>query len=409
MTTLRRLAAPDRESFSHIMGSAYPGFRTEFRDQIFDYRLSHDEATLYGAFAGERMAGSYRRHVFTMNLRGQLLPISGLGGVAVDLPFKKQHVCLEMVRDFHAESLKAGALLATLYPFRIDFYARMGYSVVSRVHAFTLNIADFPRGDFSACAFLDDEAAFLDYYNRHASERHGLMRRGANHGELGRLLGMPPKKRVGVFRQGRLAGAFEYNFVGVSPANPFHYELDVRELFGDSPDDLGALLHFIRAQEDQVQRVRLYTFDPDFSLALGSLHAPVEGVNILDEFHCGETLGYGLMARVLDVRALREALAAVDFNDVNAEMVFDLTDDLLPQNTGRLDWVLKQGRLCGRAASAMAPVLKLTIADFSALLCGAVSLQSLARYARLGTTQPAQLPLLDRAFAAPPLECWTIF
>lgn len=409
MATIRRLEIQDKASFSSVMGSAYPGFRTEFRDAIFDYRLSRDDALLYGAFVGERMAGSYRRHSFTMNLRGTRLPISGLGGVAVDVAYKKQHVCLEMVRDFHRESLLAGKVLATLYPFRTDFYAKMGYGLVSRLHAFTLDITDFPKGDFSACAAIDDPDVHRAYYNRKAAERHGLFLRTETFGELGRLLGMPAKKRIGVWREGRLTGACEYAFVGVSPANPFHYELELRELLYDTPEDLRALLHFVRAQDDQVRRVRLYTFDPDFALALDSMHAPVEGVNILDEFHMGETLGYGLMARVLDVRGLCEALGGADFNQVTAEAVFELTDDLHPENSGRLDWVLENGRLATRPAGAQAPKLALSIADFSALICGSISLSSLWRHARLGTQSPELLPALDRAFFAPPFECWTIF
>ena len=412
MRTIRPLLATDQAAFTFLMSNAYPGFKLseDKRAVIFDYRLSHDDTVLYGSFDGETMVGSYRRHRYEMNLYGRMLPVSGLGGVAVDMPNKKEKVCLEMVKDFHRESLAKGAIFATLYPFDIGFYRHMGYGVCSVIYQYKMRIGDLPKGDKSGCAWITDTKEWLAYYNAYASRTHGMMRRPDDFGALGVLIGAPPKKRVGVWREGRMTGYMELDFQAIGAENPFHYRLDVREILADTPEDLGALLAFLRDQEDQVQELILHSFDPMLHLSLLSCRSTEPGKSILDEFHLGPRAGYGLMIRVLDLARLRTVLQDLRFGQADFEVVFDLHDDLLPQNNGPFPFVVERGRLVSRPASEKAVHIALEMADFSPFIAGAVSLTELHHHQKLQGCADAPLPELDRAFGLhKPLECWTIF
>ena len=354
----RRLEAQDAAAFHRVTGNAYPGFTQELREKVFAYRMAHPDlvdSVLYGTFDGEMMQGAWRFHRYDMNFRGQRLPVCGLGGVAVDMPFKKQKVCLTMVSGFHHQGLAEGYALALLYPFRASFYHQMGYGVCTHVYQHHLRLTDLPKGDKSLCGWIDDDAQWLAYYNKVAERTHGMFLRPPAFGQMASALGFPPKKRVGVWREGTLHGCMEIQAVGVSAANPFHYHFEVKELLYDEPSDLRALLAFLRDQEDQAESLVFYTFDPEFALSLEAHSDPVPGENILDEFHIGERKGYGMMARVLDLTTLRPVLEACRWNDVTLDVVFEVRDNLLAANNGPFGFTLEQGRLLQRSPNANAP------------------------------------------------------
>ncbi len=413
MMSFRRLEPKDCDAFCRVSKSAYPGFADFPIEKLFKHRMDHPDdfdTELFGAFEDDKLLGSWRTHDFTMTFRGQNLPVLGLGGVAVDLPFKKQKVCLQMVEQFHRQALEQGRAMTLLYPFRASFYQAMGYGMASHLYRHTVRVTDLPAGDKSSCGWIEDREEWLAYFNTYASRTHGMIRRPQNFGHLAQALGFPKRNYVGVWRDGSLHGAMELAATDFAEQNPFRYHFTVKELLADEPCDLHALLAFLRAQEDQTQTVVLHSFDPDFGLAFQDHSDPTHEDTILEEFHIGESKGYGLMARVVDCEALLPTLKACRWGRESFELVFELHDSLLTRNHRSLDVVVEEGRWTDRAASSGAARIRMDIAEFSSLLMGASSLRALHRYGRLSTTDEALLPLADRAFAVEtPPECWTVF
>lgn len=346
-----------------------------------------------------------------MCFRGARIKVAGLGGVAVDMRHKKKHVCLEMIKEFHRQSVEDGYSLAALYPFRVAFYRKMGYGVVTRIRKFVFNSTDLPQENAGACEFVETESEYLEYYNKKAAEINGMIFRDETPFKLMRELGRPPKNRVGVRRGGRLTGCMEFGFADFGKSNPFVYSIEAKELLYDSPEDLRALLAFLRAQSDQTKKIVVYSFDPDFSLSALDISSPESGTAILDEFHVGETIGYGLMARVIDAAGMRKILALREFNDTSADAVFIVEDDLIASNDTEFAVKIADGRFIDRPAGADAPRIKISVEDFSIFLMGGTTLSSLARHSRrIACADAKPLRALDAAFALDrPPECWNVF
>ncbi len=408
---IRRLERNDCAKFSTLMSFAYPGFAPKLAEKIFNFRMESGDAYIYGLFDGGDLLGSYRRHNFEMCFRGAKIKVAGLGGVAVDMRQKKKHICLEMIKEFHRQSVEDGYRLAALYPFRVEFYRKMGYGVVTRVRKFVFNSTDLPQGDAGACEFVESEAEYLEYYNKKAAEINGMIFRDATPFKLMRELGRPPKNRVGVRRNGRLTACMEFAFADFGKSSPFSYSIEVKETLYDAPEDLRALLAFLRAQSDQTKKIAVYSFDPDFWLSALDISSPEPGTALLDEFHIGETVGYGLMTRVLDAAGMREILASLKFNETSVEAVFVVEDDLIAANDMEFAVKIADGRFIDEPACASAPRIKISVEDFSIFLMGGTTLSSLARHSRRVACADAKLlRALDAAFALDrPPECWNVF
>jgi predicted acetyltransferase len=88
-----------------------------------------------GLYRGETLQGAARLHDFVMNVRGAQIPAAGIGMVAVDLAYKKEHVARDLMHGWLEYCRKQDIPFALLYPFRPDFYKQMGFSSVAKRRA----------------------------------------------------------------------------------------------------------------------------------------------------------------------------------------------------------------------------------------------------------------------------------
>jgi predicted acetyltransferase len=181
---IRTLTDDELDTAVRIVGDAYPGLRVftaADRDRLMErvrQAPAESHATRYGAFRDDEMVGLMRIYDYQMNVRGTKLLTGGLGGVAVHLAHKKEHVAKEMVEFFHQRSLKEGASMAVLWPFRTDFYRKMGYGLGSPLYEYRIMPSSLPAsGDRSRVRYLteDDIAAVSDCYHRVAARTPGLI------------------------------------------------------------------------------------------------------------------------------------------------------------------------------------------------------------------------------------------
>jgi predicted acetyltransferase len=105
------------------------------------YLKYHDASRFFVAFAGDQPQATATVHKMTENVRGKVLPMGGIGGVA-SLPAGRRqgHVRNLFVRLL--EEMRAGGqMVSTLYPFRESFYERLGYATFAAPRYVTLDPA----------------------------------------------------------------------------------------------------------------------------------------------------------------------------------------------------------------------------------------------------------------------------
>ena len=86
-------------------------------------------------FDGGKPHASCASHVFSENIRGKVLPMGGLGGVASLPAGRRQGHVRTMLTHSFGLMREQGQVVSALYPFRDSFYERLGY-------------AEFPKNRF---------------------------------------------------------------------------------------------------------------------------------------------------------------------------------------------------------------------------------------------------------------------
>lgn len=117
--------------FVDIVIGAYPGMldcsqpTKEQLKALFIHNQNNDEAIhYYGLWEENKLVGGMRLHDFEMNLLSKIIPVGGVGLVAVDLLRKKERIAKELIEHFFKVFLEKQVHFVALYPFRPDFYKK---------------------------------------------------------------------------------------------------------------------------------------------------------------------------------------------------------------------------------------------------------------------------------------------
>jgi predicted acetyltransferase len=419
-TELRTLipGTPEHRRWIDIYADAYPALELSTpaqREAKFEEQRSEaagdSEDRLVGAYRAGALVGGMRVFDFTMCVRGAQVFTGGVGSIAVGLEHKRRGIARDLVAGFLGEYRERGAALAVLYAFRPSFYSAMGFGYGQKIDQYRLALdalpADGPRERVRALQPADADA-FLAAYNRAQTRTNGLIRRELWRAEL--RLRNAAYRTFGYTERGVLRGylTVEVRLGKIGTLN--RNDLYVHELIYETPAALHGLLSFARSQADQFAALIVNTHDPDFHFAVLD---PRNGRdrNLYPPAHHGTNAqGLGVMYRVIDVRALVNALSECTFGDLDAIVRIDLTDPFVAPNAGACAIRFRAGRpeLVDAAPGADVDVA-IGVADFSALVMGAVRLRSLVAYGRAVLSKPNWLRPLDGAFDADPPHCLTRF
>lgn len=396
---------------------ADPAGRERFRAHTRARLGQSATAAYHGCFDGERLVAVLRLHDFRMNFAGTELPILGLGGVGVDLAYRKQGLCRRMVEYFLAEAQRRRVGLVALYPFRPDFYQRMGFGFGAPRAAYALDPAALPRRAQRLRLVQlrpADAPRLLDCYERQVRAQHGMLSRDED--DVRRIFFEDEALQVYACEDGaRLSGYLAFRLVGASQTNALTTDLEVQEWGYEDARALSAILDFLACQVDQVRRIRITTQDERFFHLFGD---PRDGSD--REFHHAHQShvnGVGLMYRVTDPALLFDegqgGLRGHRFGPGRVRASFAV-DETMPAPLCRrftLEFADGTARLLPAGPGAVEADLRvrLGVAHFSSWLVGAVSLARLAHYG-LAEVPAADAHLLDQALGqgGPPV-CQTMF
>ena len=417
MSEIRQLTLPDLPRTLEIRQKAYPSFEGLSPDaqqrslERLAQQLEQTHLTLYGLFRDDELAGVMKLYDFQMNFMGQIVPVGGLSGVAVDLAHKKKGVAREMVEFCLRHYEERGYPFTALYPFRPDFYRQMGFGFGSRIYEYRVDPAGI-RADRADRQHLyhatgDELDELQACYDRVFRRTHGMMAHSlflfrdyhdqlANH-----FLVYRPQQKV--------EGYLIYRFHRLSEDNFLRQQLEVREMMYEHPAALAALLAFLQAQADQVEQIRIISHDPTLPYRF---HDPRDAPHRLfpSVNHQIGIVGLGLMYQLTSLTNLLHSLRDHRFGQADLRLRIVLTNAFLPEQNGD-QWIQIEGGKATLAAAGTADAsLHLQMADFSALLLGCVSLTELHRLGLASLSDDSWLPAVDAVFRLPqPPTCITRF
>ena len=357
---------------------------------------------LYGVFRDDNQVGVFKCYDFMMNFMGQFVPLGGLGGVAVDLLHKKQGVARELVEYVQRHYEERGYPFTALYPFRPDFYRRMGYCFGSPRYEYRVapdgiiaekhdqkHLIHYPLGQ------IDELQAC---YQRMYLRTHGFM---AHDQRVFRIYHYNVKNRFLVYKPAdKVEGYLIYRFKQLTDENVLRQRLHVAEMVYEHPEALNAMLAFLQAQADQVEEIYFVTNDP-------ALHYrfldPRDSVHRLfpPVVHQIGVKGLGIMYKITSMQNVFHALRNHNFANMTLDLTLYLEDTLQPEYAGKFTTRFKDGQASLVPSHRDDVSLRLTTADFTAVLLGCVSLKDLARLGMAAVSDPERLEQLNTLFKLP--------
>lgn len=406
--TIRRLTSEDIGAYMDIYLNCYPAGKDLSGECWNKYAARHirsmtefSHVNYFGLFEDGTLAAVMKLIDFDMNLYGEMRKATGLMALGVHPLYKKRGVARDMVRYFEDYTLRSGATVAMLLPFRMDFYKKMGYGCGTKLEEYRICTDYLPEcRDRSHLRYLGTGTidAVLDCHRRFAERYHGQLYKFEE--EVRDMRADDEVRRIGYYEGDDLRGYAAFTFVNTSETNYTINTLDVKELVYDDPDVLRELLGGLRLQSDLAQTVVLRTGEPDFYHLLQS---PQDVSDNYIDFGFLQTniAAVGTMYKVVDVAGFLRDAAHCTFPPIDLTVGFtvyaELTDETMEFAIrfaeGRWSYV--------EAPEAVDVSAQCCLSDLSALLMGCAELGGLVRLGVVTLDKPAYTALLDSLFHVP--------
>jgi len=400
MGNVRLLADHDFKEYVRLSHEAYPAMYRPMSDEQIDAWIKRmqeqqgkkAEIQYYGYYRDNRLLGAMRIHTFKINIHGVEMLSGGVGNVCVDLTHKKEHIAKEMMEYCHEYFLGKGAPILLLWPFRHDFYMKMGYGYARKYNKYMYKPEDLPRGSKEGVGFMGeaDIDGMLECFNRYAAKTHGMIYKQRRFFE--RFI---QRYKVVGYRAGdRIEGFIGFNFKKLDPDHPLLQNIEIEYMVYENPLALRRLLAFLQTQLDQVERVVFMTYDDDFHYLSKDPRDGVPHIFYINQE--SNVQGVGIMYRILDKEKFLKELTPHNFNGESVRIRFNLEDSFVPENHGPIAVHFKEGY--PKIEEGFDVEVSLKIEYLSSLLMGVVDFRKLWMYGLVELSDESYLDQLDRLF-----------
>lgn len=399
MDEIRKLSLEEYDDFFQITANAYPG--VPYKHEPFKERfktIQEDNAAIdfYGFYRDEKMLAVLRLHDFSMNLRGARIPIGGLGGVAVDLLHKKEHVAKSMVELYEKQFLKWKFPMTILYPFRPDFYSKMGYGYGSQIMQFKLDPTALPVEKEKAnlrFLSLEDLGSLDEFLENYTNTTHGMIRKHAK--EYEGILKQKVSRLIGYFEDGKIKGLMLFSFEKAHKENVICNDLEILELMYTDYKVFNAFCQFLRTQADQVRRIIFSTTNPEMYHIFSDARYGEDNM-MRPVYHETAHTGVGLMYKITDLEMLIPMLKEANFGLGNCIVKIKSEDSLL---TKQYDVTVefKNGTI-RHSSQKPEVILECDIAGLSSIFMGSLSIKNAVFYQQAKISDTSYLEVLHSIF-----------
>ncbi len=284
-------------------------------------------------------------------VRGEKLPVTGIGSVAVSPEHRRRGVGEALVRASLREMRQRGDALSMLYAFRGDFYRRFGWGLVETPIMLSVPPALLPASEEARRVRrlrIPDRPLVQSLYDRYARERgHFALARRSEWWER-RLWGYEGEWIVYERRRGQIEGYLQIQVD--SGDGPWKLVLTVNEFVALTPDAHRGLTGYLHGLRDQaVELVMSTPSDAPWAAELGDA-ANLRGEMKLGVVRSSGHAGYGAMLRLVDVKSALESLPVAP--QARGELIIEVRDDVIPSNARAWRVHARDGHLTVRAETA---------------------------------------------------------
>jgi predicted acetyltransferase len=367
------------------------------------YGGSAETTLLLGVTAG-RVAAACQLHPMRQWIGGAALPMCGVGTVAISPVHRRRHLGGELVTEGLRLARARGDALSALYPFRSNFYRRLGWGQADTAEQFLItpdSLPDAPeRAGVELLETAETRVEALALYRRWCRAQTGQLERGpAYWQEL-----CSAASAVAAYRgaDGEVEGyALVVYRTDLPPGARF---LEVDELVWTTAASRRGLYGWLASLGDQWKRIMLRELPshraadwireprlPSGSAAMWRLWAPAA------------TLVMGTMTRIVNVELAWSGRRVAD--GAAFDVVVEVADEQLPDNAGRWRLAFGGGRVAIERATQAEPAIRSDISTISRLFIGALPATAAQQARLLECDRPELLPRIDAALALP--EPWT--
>ena len=300
-----------------------------------------------GELDGEIVASMvlYPLHAY---VRGEKLPVTGIGSVAVSPEHRRRGIGEALVKASLREMRQRGDAMSMLYSFRGDFYRRFGWGLVETPIMYSLPPAMLPSSDESKRVRrlrMPDRPLVQALYDQFVRERgHFALARRPEWWER-RLWSYEGDWIVYEKRRGQIEG---YLHVQVDAGDgPWKLVLTVNEFVALTPDAHRGLTGYLHGLRDQAAEVVITAPSDEPWAATLADAANLRGDMKLGVVRTTGHAGYGAMLRLLDVKSALESLPVSAH--VRGDVVVDVIDPILPANERAWRVHVRDGQIAVRA------------------------------------------------------------
>lgn len=414
MGSIKQIPLEDFDAYLDIIVDAYPGMKIDSEEKKKKARermlRRRDDPRIsdWGYYHDGIMFGGLRLFDHTMNFRSAKVLTGGGGMLGVGLEHKKEHVARDLMKHFIQYYRDKKAPFAILWPFRPDFYKKMGFGYGSRSYQYRIKPENLPVSDERRKVRAltgDDVPALKECYNSVAERTHGMIEET----DLGWQLiyeSRQSAKYAAYFSEGKLEG---YIVFDSEPGTGGFLRNNVRLMrcLYQTPRALAGLLAFLQSQADQFDYIIFNTHEDNLFYLLKDIRSSDHLVGPV--YHESSVCGIGLMYKVIDIPALFEN-AAIPFGAESCRIKFNIRDDFTPENNGNLIVEFKNGRAQIIEGGAVDATVMMDISDFSSLVMGSITFEELFRYRLTDISDTAMVATVNKLFAVESRPvCYTMF
>jgi predicted acetyltransferase len=405
MSEIKLIPSENLDGFIDIFADAYPGAKVHTqadKDKLCE-RLKEQHAdpriSVYGLYREGKLLGGMRLFDFTMNLFGHKVLAGGVGTIAVEFLHKKEHVAKELMQFYMDYYRQKKAPLLVLWPFRPDFYRKMGFGLGARINRYSVKPDSLPAtGSREHARYLtaDDIPALNDCYNRCVDKTTGMIEELEIHWQAF-FTPTSTMKLVGYEREGKLRAYLRFRFLPGDSGNWLDNKVDVVECVYEDREAFAGLLAFLHTQFDQIERVIFTTSDDTFYYLPEDPRNGTQNV-MRPVYHESNVCGVGIMYRVLNLERLFDVLKDYDFNGQNCRLKLMIRDSFFQENDGARVIHFEGGRARLVPKGDCDVEVAMDVADFSSMFMGAVTFEKLHEYGLADISDTAYLGTANRIF-----------
>lgn len=406
MFKIKKVPKTDFDQFAKLAADAFPGMGYHTTEEKKKLQLNllkrHNPklANLYGAYDKKELLGGLMLYDFEMNMLGEKVLCGGGGFLSISLLHKKMHVAKDICQFFIDHYYKQNSPVISLYPFRPDFYKKMGVGYGAKSQIYNFQPRQLPDGgDRNNLVELSkkDCMEMVKCFNQFADSQNGMFYDSKLLRE--RFLRQYTKSRiVGYKKNGKLLGFLVYSFVNSDPENFIANKLIIDQFVYLNRESFLALCGFLKRQDDQIETIQYLSFDESFQYNLLDPRF-VENKFYMPVYHKTDEGAVGIMYRIINNELFFRTLKEHSFNNQNIKLKLIINDSFFKPNNNSLIVHFNDGYPEIKSANSNFEVaIELDIADFSSLALGAVDFKSLYLYGLIKLSDEKYLDQLDQLF-----------